>query len=68
MEPVFVKTNGIQNKRNGSLQYAMEGIINMVEGITISSEKQASILIIFFSHRLVFFITCLCSKVLEFKS
>ena len=48
MEPVFVKTNGIQNERDGSLQYAMEGIINMVEGITISSEKQASILIIFF--------------------
>ena len=48
MEPVFVKTNGIQNKRNGSLQYAMEGIINMVEGITIRSEKQTLILIFFF--------------------
>ena len=48
MEPVFVKTNGIQNERNGSLEYAMEGIINMVEGITVRSEKQTSILIIFF--------------------
>ena len=35
---------GIQNKGDGSLQYAMEGIINMVGGITIRSEKQTSIL------------------------
>ena len=35
---------GIQNKGDGSLQYAMEGIINMVVGITIRSEKQTSIL------------------------
>ena len=55
MEPVFVKTNGIQSKRNGSLQYAMEGIINMVEGITIRSEKQTSILIFFFSSPSVFY-------------
>ena len=44
---------GIQNERYGSLQYAMEGIINKGEGITIRSKKQ-----IFF-HRLVFFVTCL---------
>ena len=58
MEPVHVKEAlslldrrihlfGIQGKRDGSLQYAMEGIINMTEGITIRSEKQALILISF---------------------
>ena len=30
---------GIQNERYGSLQYAMEGIINKGEGITIRSKK-----------------------------
>ena len=39
----------------------------MVEGITIRSEKQASILIFF--HRYVFLITCLCcSGVQELKA
>ena len=57
MEPVHVKEAlslldriylfGIQGKRDDSLQYAMEGIINMTEGITIRSEKQALILISF---------------------
>ena len=44
----------------------MERIINMVEGINIRSEKQTSISIFFF-HRLVFFIICLCCTVLKFK-
>ena len=37
----------IQNKGYGSLQHAIESIINMVEGITICSKKQAAILIFF---------------------
>ena len=77
MEPAHVKEAlslldrihlfGIQNKRDGNLQCAMEGIINMVKDITIRSEKQTSILSFFF-HRLVFFVRCLCRKVLECKS
>ena len=49
MEPVHTKEAlyfldrvhlfGIQNERDGSLQYAMEGIINKGEGITIRSKK-----------------------------
>ena len=35
----------IQNEGDGSLQDAIEGVINMVEGITIPSKKQTSILI-----------------------
>ena len=76
MEPVHVKEAlslldrvhlfGVQNKGDRSLQYAMESIINMVEGITIGSQKQTLISICFF-HRLVFFITCLCCTVLKFK-
>ena len=50
MEPVHV----IQNKRDGILQYAMERIINMVEGINIRSEKQTSISI-FFSSFSIFY-------------
>ena len=78
MEPAHVKEVlsfldrihlfGIQNKRDGNLQCAMEGIINMVKDITIRSEKQTSILSYFFFHRLVFFVRCLCRKVLECKS
>ena len=58
MEPVHVKEAlslldrvhifAIQNEEDESLQHAIEGIINMVEGIFISSKKQASILIFFF--------------------
>ena len=54
MEPLHVKEAlslldrvhlfAIQNKRVGSLQHTIEGIINMVEGITIRSKKQTSIL------------------------
>ena len=57
MEPVHVKEAlslldrihlfAIQNEGDESLQYAIEGITNMVEGITIRSEKQTSILIFF---------------------
>ena len=64
MEPVHVKEAlflpdrvlpfDIQNKEDGSLQHAIEGIINMVEGITIRSKKQTSILI-FFSSLSVFY-------------
>ena len=35
----------IQNQGDGSLQHLIEGIVNMVEGITIRSKKQTSILI-----------------------
>ena len=76
MEPVYVKEAlylldrihllAIQNEGYENLQYAIEGIINMVEGITIRSKKQTSILTFF--HSLVFFITCLCFTVLEFKN
>ena len=61
MEPVHVKEAlffldrvhlfAIQNEGDGSLQHAIQGIINMVEGITVRSKKQTS--------NLVFFITCL---------
>ena len=57
MEPVHVKEAlslldrvhlfAIHNKGDGSLQHAIEGVINMVEGITIRSKKQISILIFF---------------------
>ena len=57
MDPVDVKETlslldrvhlfAIQNEGDGSLQHAIEGIINMVEGITIRSKKQISILIFF---------------------
>ena len=57
MDPVHVKETlslldrvhlfAIQNERVGSLQHAIEGIIHMVEGITIRSKKETSILIIF---------------------
>ena len=50
MEPVHV----IQNKRDGILQYAMERIINMVEGINIRSDKQTPISI-FFSSFIIFY-------------
>ena len=39
----------IQNEGDGSLQHATERITNMVEGITICSKKQTSVL--FFFHR-----------------
>ena len=58
MEPAHVKEAlslldrvylfAIQNEGDGSLQHAIEGIMNMVEGITIRSKKQISILIFFF--------------------
>ena len=59
MEPVHVKEAlslldrvhlfAIQNEGEESLQHAIEGIINMVEGITICSKKKTSILIFFTS-------------------
>ena len=68
MKPVHVKEAlslldrihlfAIQNEGDGSLQHAVEGVINMVEGITFHSKKQTSILIFF--SLLCFFITCLC--------
>ena len=51
MEPVHVKEAlsldrvhlfAIHNEGDRSLQHAIEGIINMVEGITIRSKKQTS--------------------------
>ena len=54
MKPVHVKEalslldraslSTIQNEGDESLQHKIEGIIYMVEGITIRSKKQASIL------------------------
>ena len=41
----------IQNEGDGSLQHATEGIINMVEGITICSKKQTSVFVLVFFHR-----------------
>ena len=37
----------IQNEGDGSLQHTIKGIKNMVEGITIRSKKQISILFVF---------------------
>ena len=61
MEPVHIKEalslldkvelSAIQNEADGSLQHAIEGIINTVEGITIHSKKQTSILIFFIVKR-----------------
>ena len=52
MEPVHVKEAlslldrvrlfAIQNEADGSLQHAIEGIIDVVEGITVCSKKQTS--------------------------
>ena len=57
MEPVYVKEAlslldrvqllAVQNEEDGNVQQAIEGIISMVEGITICSKKQISILIFF---------------------
>ena len=57
MEPVHVKEAlslldrvhlfAIQNKGDGSLEHAIERIINMAEGIIIRSKKQTSILTFF---------------------
>ena len=59
MEPAHVKEAlslldrvhpfAIQNEGDGSLQHATESAITMVEGVTICSKKQTSILIFF--HR-----------------
>ena len=50
MEPVHIKETlsfldrvhifAVQNEGDGSLQYAIEGIINIVEGITIHSKNK----------------------------
>ena len=63
MEPIYVKEAlshldrvhlfALQNEGDGSLQHAIEGVINIVEGITIRSKKQTSILI-FFQHYFFF--------------
>ena len=47
----------IQNEGDGSLQNAIESVINMVEGIAIRSKKQTSILFYFilFSSLSVFY-------------
>ena len=62
MEPILAKEAlslldrvqlfAIHNERYGSLQRAMEDIINMVKGFTTRSKKQTSILIFFF-HNLI---------------
>ena len=47
----------IQNEGDGSLQHAIESVINMVEGIAIRSKKQTSIFFYFilFSSLSVFY-------------
>ena len=45
----------IQNEGDGSLQHAIESVINMVEGIAIRSKKQTSIFILFY---FIFIIRC----------
>ena len=57
MEPVYVEGPlsfldrvhffSIQNEEDDNLQHAIEGIISMVEGITVHSKKQTSILMFF---------------------
>ena len=57
MEPAYVEGPlsfldrvhffSIQNEEDGNLQHAIEGIISMVEGITVHSKKQTSILMFF---------------------
>ena len=57
MEPVYVEGPlsfldrvhffSIQNEEDDNLQHAIEGIISMVEGITVHSKKQTSILLFF---------------------
>ena len=64
MEPIHAKEvlsllykvdlSFIQNEEDASLKYAIEGATSMVEGITICSKKQTSILI-FFSLLSVFY-------------
>ena len=74
MEPLHVKEAlsllgrvhlfAIQNEGDGGLQHPIEGIINIVEDITVRSKKQTSILI-------VFIVKCFLQHVyaaLEFKS
>ena len=68
MESVYVKEAlslldrvhlfAIQNEGDGSLQHAIEGVINIFEGTTIRLKKQTSVLLFFSS--LSFFATCLC--------
>ena len=43
----------IQSEGDGSLQHAIESVINMVEGIAIRSKKQTSILFYF-----IFIVKC----------
>ena len=45
--PEKVHILAIQNEGDRSLQHAIEGVINMVEGITIRLKKQISILFFF---------------------
>ena len=45
--PKKVHIFAIQNEGDGSLQHAIEGVINTVEGITIRLKKQISILFFF---------------------
>ena len=53
----------IQNEGHGSLQYAIEGIINMVEGITIHSKKETFIVKCFYSMFMLYWSSRLfCQK------
>ena len=65
---IFLRVHlfGLQNEGDRSLQHKIEGIINMMEGITIRSKKQTSVLIFF--HHKVFYITFLrCTGVQKLK-
>ena len=54
----------IQNKRDESLQHEIEGIINMVEDITIRSKRQTSKFFFFFVKCFLYHVYA----VLQFKS
>ena len=57
---------GLQKEGDGSLQYAIEDIINMVEGITIRLKKQ-TLNFFFFSSLCVFYNSLWCTGVKELK-
>ena len=54
----------IQIEGDRSLQHAIEGVINMFEGINIRSKKKTSILIFYFIIK-CFFITYLCCTAIQ---
>ena len=58
---------GLRKEGDGSLQYAIEGIINMIEGSTILLKKQTFIYLFIFSSLCVFYSSLWCTGVQELK-